>query len=123
MFAALAEKIEIPPPESALRASIVPGLGMGRVGMAGEGLIAGMLTGFAVLGGVIIVLAGEPLAVLVIAAGVVIWVISARDAYVVAGSDREAAWLQPRTLTIAAVVILLLTAAALLRAIPTRGAG
>jgi hypothetical protein len=121
IFGVLAESRVMPEPDAALRASIVPGLGMGRVGMPGEGLIAAVLVGFAVLGGGVIVAAGEPLAVLLIGAGVAVWVVAARDAFVVAGSSRDAAWLQPRTLTVVAVMILLLTAAALLRAIPTRG--
>lgn len=105
-------------PRSALAASIVPGLGMARVGMGGEGLIAGILTVFAVVGGITILLAGEPVAALLFVCGAALWAISARDAYVVATTDRSAAWLQPRTLTIIAVIVLIVTAGALLRALP-----
>lgn len=105
-------------PGSALAASLVPGLGMARVGMGGEGLIAGILTAFCVIGGATILLSGEPLALVLILCGVGLWAAAGRDAYVVAAADRSSAWLQPRTLTIIAVIVLIVTAVALLRALP-----
>jgi hypothetical protein len=121
LFESMSDQSQRIEPQAALRASVVPGLGLGRVGMAGEGLITALLVVFALLGGLIIMAAGEPLAVVLIGGGLVLWLISARDAYVVASSGKESAWLQGRTLTVIAMLLLLLTAASLLRAIPTRG--
>lgn len=121
VFDALGERSAKAPPQIALVSSIVPGLGLGRVGMPGEGVITALLVGFSLVGGAVIAAAGEPLSLLLVVGGVALWAVSARDAFVVAGSDRSAAWLQARTLTIVAVLVLILTAAALLRAIPTRG--
>lgn len=119
LFAAYEEPAPEIDPRDALVASVVPGLGMARAGMGGEGLIAGILTAFSVLGGVAIVASGEPLAAVIVVCGLALWAVAARDAFVVARDGRRAAWLQPRTLTIVAVVILLVTALALLRAVPS----
>lgn len=121
MLETLTEQRPAVPAGVALRAAVVPGLGLVKVGMPGEGFIAALLTGFSVMAGVVISAAGEPLALVMIGAGIAIWLVAARDAFVVASNGPEAAWLQPRTLTIVAVLIILVTAFALLRAIPTRG--
>jgi len=109
------EKVD---PNAALRASLVPGLGLVRVGLGGEAVIVMLLVGFSLLGGVAIMIAGEPLGILLVVVGASLWAVASRDAYVVATAGREDAWLKPRSLTIAAIVVMLVTAAALLRALP-----
>ena len=118
LYAAFEESPSAATPRDALVAALVPGLGMARAGMAGEGLIAGILIAFAILGGGLILLSGDPLALVTVLGGLVLWAASARDAFVVASEGSQQAWLQPRTLTVIAVLILLMMGVTLIRAIP-----
>jgi hypothetical protein len=100
------------------RLAVGPGLGMARVGMGGEAAIVMLLVAFTFVGGLAIVAAGEPLGILLVIAGVGLWAAAARDAFVVAGTGRDEAWLKPRVLTVIAIFIMLATAVALLRSLP-----
>jgi len=121
LYRALDEPEPVAAPSAALIAALIPGLGMARAGMPGEGLIAGILIVFAILGGGAILISGDLLALVTVFGGVALWLASARDAYVVAGEGSQHAWLQPRVLTIIAVLILLMMGVTLIRAIPVGG--
>jgi predicted RNA-binding Zn-ribbon protein involved in translation (DUF1610 family) len=107
---------EIADPSEALRSSFLPGYGLSKVDRGGEGIIVAILGVFPVLGGLAIIVAGEPLGVLLVMCGIAIWIVSARDAYAVASGEEP--WLRPRALTFVAVIVLLVLAIALMRALP-----
>lgn len=116
IYTTLSTTSEMADPAEALSASALPGYGLAKVDHAGEGIIIAILVTFTVFGGLAIVIAGEPLGVLLVLCGIAIWVISARDAYAIASG--EDAWLQPRALTFTAVIVLIVLAIALMRALP-----
>jgi len=116
IYSTLSATSDVADPSDALRASALPGYGLAKVDHPGEGIITAILVTFTVLGGLAIVIAGEPLGVLLVLCGIAIWVISARDAYAIALGDE--AWLRPRALTFTAVIVLMVLAIALMRALP-----
>lgn len=109
---------EYPPPMSVAVASIVPGFGLAQVGRGGEGVIVAILVGFCVAGGLAIAAVGEGLGLLLVFVGIAIWALAGRDAYTVAAGHGGESWLRPRALTVIAVVVLIVLAVVLLRALP-----
>ena len=118
IFAAFSDGEEYPSPRSVALASIVPGLGLAQVGRGGEGVIVAILVGFCVAGGLAIAAVGEGLGLLLVFVGVAIWALAGRDAYTVAAGHGSESWLRPRALTVIAVVVLIVLAVVLLRALP-----
>lgn len=118
IFDAFSGGVEYPPPQSVAIASIVPGFGLAQVGKGGEGVIVAILVGFCVAGGLAIAAVGEGLGLLLVFVGIAIWALAGRDAYTVAAGRGSESWLRPRALTVIAVVVLIVLAVVLLRALP-----
>ena len=118
IFDAFAGAPKYPAPSDVAVASLVPGLGLAQVGRGGEGVIVAILVGFCVLGGLAIAAVGEGLGWLLVFIGVAIWALAGRDAYTVAAGRAAESWIRPRALTVIAVVVLIVLAVVLLRALP-----
>jgi len=108
-------------PREAVRASLVPGLGLARVGMAVEGALAAVLVVFAVVAGLFVVSADNGGGWVLVVAGLCVWLVAARDAYVVSSRTGDA-WLGGQSISVAAGVIII-TAAILILRTPLGGAG
>jgi hypothetical protein len=121
IYATFKEDEEVIDPAEALRASIVPGLGMFRVGLAAEGILSGVLVTFAVLGGLAMAVAGDLGGLILVVLGLGAWAATARDAVAVAGGY-DKAWLTPRTISVTAGAIII-TAAFLILKTPLGGGG
>ncbi len=94
----------------ALVASVLPGYGLVRVGLAGQGTILGMLSLFGLLGGLALVAVGRSVGWVMVGTGMGVAVGAARDA--VAEADGRTAWTRrPAAVTLVAVVVVGLAAA------------
>ena len=98
----------------AIRASAVPGLGQARVGKRVEGGLTAVLVVFSLVAGLFIVLARNVGGWVLVGAGLALWALSARDAYVVAART-DGAWLGARTISVAAGAIMIVAAILVLR--------
>jgi hypothetical protein len=101
-------------PGEAVRASVVPGLGMMRVGLRVEGALALVLVVFAMAAGLAVVAAGNGGGWVLVLVGIATWLVAARDAYVVATRSDDA-WLQPRAISLIAGVVIIAAAILVLR--------
>ncbi len=119
IYASFVERPDTALPREAVRASVVPGLGLAKVGLPVEGALTGVLVGFALLAGAFVVGAGNIGGWALVVAGLALWLVSVRDAYVVSARTDDA-WLGSKTISVAAGVIII-TAAILILRTPLEG--
>lgn len=119
IFASFKTEPEKADPLTALRSSVVPGLGLVRVGMSLEGVLTAVLVTFAIGTGFSIVVAGSAGGYVLLLVGIMAWLVAARDSYVVASGSPSDAWLQGRTISLMAAVMVLIAAILILR-VPIR---
>ena len=114
IYESFGEREEIVLPGEALRASLVPGMGLARVGLRVEGALTLVLVVFAAIAGFFIVSAGSGGGWVLVAVGGVLWLVAARDAYVVAAKT-DTPWMESQTISIVAGVIIIVAAILVLR--------
>ena len=112
---------ETPEVADVLRASAIPGGGLFAVGRQGEGAMVALLVLFCIVGGVAVIIAGKPAAMLLILAGLAIWAVAARDAAAIVTSGQDEAWLRPRVISIIAAAVLFMAAVLVFQELPTGG--
>ena len=98
-----------PGPAETLVASVLPGYGLVRVGLVGQGTILGMLSLFGLLGGLALVAVGRTVGWVMVGTGVGVAGLAARDA--LAEADGRTAWTRrPAAVSLVAVVVVGLAA-------------
>ena len=119
IYTSFEERREIVMPREAVRASFVPGRGLFRLGARVEGVLTFVLVVFAVGWGLLVVGAGNAGGWALTVVGLGLWLVAMRDAFVIA-SRRDDGWLDARSISVVAGVIII-TAAILVLRTPLNG--
>lgn len=114
IYESFGEREEIVLPGEAVRSSAVPGMGLVRVGLRVEGILTFVLVAFALVAGLFIISAGGGGGWVLVIAAAVLWLVAVRDAYMVA-TKTDTHWLEPRTISVAAGLIIIMAAILILR--------